>query len=207
MRRVGQQQAEVATPRPTAPARATYAVAAAATAVLLALSTRYGPHRDELYFVAAGHHPQWGYPDQPPLTPLVAAAADTLAPGSLLALRTLSAVIVGVVVLLTADLARALGGDRGAQLLAAVATATGAGVLAIGHLLSTATLDLLAWTVVIRLAVATLQRDRPRLRTPSLPPPLWCCSHFPAATDRTATSCTSSPPATTRSGATPTSRR
>ena len=65
--------------------------------------------------------------------------------------------------LLTADLARALGGDRGAQLLAAVVTGTGAGVLAIGHLLSTATPDLLAWTVVVRLVVATLQHDRPRL--------------------------------------------
>ena len=57
-------------------------------------------------------------------------------------LRLVSAVLVGVVVLVTADLARALGGGRGAQLLAAVTTATGAGVLAIGHLLSTATLDL-----------------------------------------------------------------
>ena len=142
---------------------ATYAVAAASTVVLLALSSRYGPHRDELYFIAAGHHPQWGYPDQPPLTPLIAAAADTIAPGSMLALRALSAVIVGVVVLLTADLARAFGGGRGAQLLAAVATATGAGLLAIGHLLSTATLDLLAWTVVVRLVVVTLQHDRPRL--------------------------------------------
>ncbi len=143
--------------------RAPYVVAGAVTVVLLALAGRYGPHRDELYFIAAGHHPQWGYPDQPPLTPLVAAAADELAHGSLLALRTLSALIAGVVVLVTADLARALGGGRGAQLLAAVTTATGAGILAIGHLLSTATLDLLAWTVVVRLVVATLQGDRPRL--------------------------------------------
>ena len=163
MRRVGQQRAAVATARLPALAPATYAVAAAATAVLLALTGRYGPHRDELYFVAAGHHPQWGYPDQPPLTPLIAAAADSLAPGSLLLLRALSAVIVGVVVLVTADLARALGGDRSAQLLAAVTTGTGAGLLAIGHLLSTATVDLLAWTVVIRLFVATLRHDRPQL--------------------------------------------
>ena len=138
-------------------------VAALTTGVLLALSSRYGPHRDELYFVAAGHHPQWGYPDQPPLTPLVAAAADALAPGSLLALRALSAVMAGVVVLLTADLARALGGDRRAQLLAAVATGTGAGVLAIGHLLSTATPDLLAWTVVVRLWSRPCSATVPRL--------------------------------------------
>jgi 4-amino-4-deoxy-L-arabinose transferase-like glycosyltransferase len=138
------------------------AVAAGTTALLLAVAGRYGPHRDELYFVAAGHHPQWGYPDQPPLTPMLAALADSLAPGSLLALRLLPAVIVGAVVLLVADLARALGGGSGAQLIAALATGTGAGVLAVGHLLSTSTPDLLVWTLVIRLSVVALQRDQPR---------------------------------------------
>jgi len=141
---------------------ATYAVAAGATLVLLALSARYGPHRDELYFLAAGNHPQWGYPDQPPLTPLLARLADTVAPGSLAALRVVPALVAGVVVLVTADLARELGGGRPAQLLTAVAAATGAGVLAITHLLSTATVDLLVWTLLIRLVVAVLQQDRAR---------------------------------------------
>ena len=138
-------------------------VAALTTGVLLALSSRYGPHRDELYFVAAGHHPQWGYPDQPPLTPLIAAAADSVAPGSMLALRALSARDGGRRRAADRRPRARLGGDRGAQLLAAVVTGTGAGVLAIGHLLSTATPDLLVWTVVVRLVVATLQHDRPRL--------------------------------------------
>ncbi len=140
--------------------RPAYVAAGAVTLVLLALSGRYGPHRDELYFVVAGGHPQWGYPDQPPITPLLAAAADAVAPGSLLALRFVPALIVGVVVLVTTDLARALGGSRGAQVLTALATATGAGLLAIGHLLSTATLDLLFWTLVVRLVVSVLQHDR-----------------------------------------------
>lgn len=136
-----------------------YVVAGAVSVVLLALASRYGPHRDELYFVAAGHHLQWGYPDQPPLTPLVARAADEVAHGSLVALRTLSAVLVGVVVLLVTDLARLLGGGRRAQLLTAVVTATASGVLAVGHLLSTATLDLFFWTLVIRLTAGVLRSD------------------------------------------------
>ena len=148
-------------PRPDS-SRWPLAVAASVTSVLLLLSTRYGPHRDELYFLAAGQRLDWGYPDQPPLTPLVAAAADWLAPGSLLALRLVPALIAGLVVALSADLARELGGAAPSQVLAAVATATGGGVLVVCHMLSTATLDLAAWTVVVWLIVRLLRRDRPR---------------------------------------------
>jgi 4-amino-4-deoxy-L-arabinose transferase-like glycosyltransferase len=144
-------------------ARSPWVLAGLLTATLLALSTRYGPHRDELYFISAGHHPAWGYPDQPPLTPLVARLADELDHGSLLVLRAGSAVLAGVVVVLAAMVARELGGGRSAQLLAAVTTATSAGVLAVGHLLSTATLDVAVWLLVIWLVLRLLHRDEPRL--------------------------------------------
>src|SRR5688500_16022391 len=108
-----------AAPRPP-PARGPLAGVAGAVAVLLlATAGRYGYHRDELYFLRAGREAAFGYVDQPPVTPLLAAAVDAVAPGSLVALRLPAALAAGAVVVLAGLLAREVGGDRTAQLLAA----------------------------------------------------------------------------------------
>lgn len=133
-------------------------VAATVFLSLLALSNRYGYHRDELYFLEAGRHLAWGYPDQPPLVPLLARLADLIAPGSLVMLRLPSTLAAAAVVVLTAAIARELGAKRGGQVLAACAAAICGLVLAMGHLLSTSTFGLLGWTVLTLLLVRILKR-------------------------------------------------
>ena len=63
--------------------------------LLIAFAGGYGYHRDELYFLAAGDHLAWSYPDQGPLTPLVAHLMNVIAPGSLTVLRIPSALMAG----------------------------------------------------------------------------------------------------------------
>jgi hypothetical protein len=137
------------------------ALSAALTVLLLAFAGRYGYHRDELYFVRAGREAAFGYVDQPPLTPLLAHAMDSLAPGSLVALRTPSAISAGLVVLLTGLIARELGARRAGQLLAAASAGVAAVFIAVGHLLSTTTLDVLAWTALSWLLVRAFRDGGP----------------------------------------------
>ncbi|MHB8532608.1 MAG: glycosyl transferase, family 39, partial [Solirubrobacteraceae bacterium] len=111
------------------------AIAGVAMLALALTSGRYGYHRDELYFIAAGAHPALGYPDQPLLSPLLAHAMDLLAPGSLLVLRAPAILACGVTTLTTGLLARELGGNRRAQALAGACWAAGAVCLVTGHFL------------------------------------------------------------------------
>jgi 4-amino-4-deoxy-L-arabinose transferase-like glycosyltransferase len=139
------------------------AIATSLASLLVATSGRYGYHRDELYFLACGRHLAWGYPDQPPLVPLVARVMSELAPGSLVVLRLPSALAVGAVVVVTALVARDLGADRPAQTFAAAVMASAGLLLGAGHLMSTTTFGLLAWAVVLWLVVRVLTGGSQRL--------------------------------------------
>jgi len=136
---------------------------AAVTVVLVVFAGGYGYHRDELYFLEAGHHLAWSYADQGPVTPLVARLMSDIAPGSLTVLRIPSAIAAGLVVLLTGLLAGELGGRPRARALAAACAAVGTIVLFNGHLLSTSTLDLLVWTLVSWLVVRAVRTGDNRL--------------------------------------------
>jgi 4-amino-4-deoxy-L-arabinose transferase-like glycosyltransferase len=125
--------------------------------VLVALSGRYGYFRDELYFIACGRHLAWGYPDQPPVTPFIARVMASLGHGSLVVFRLPATAVAAGVTLLTGLMAAELGGGRFAQILAAVTAATSTYVLLSGHLLVTATVDLLVWVGLTWLVLRILR--------------------------------------------------
>jgi 4-amino-4-deoxy-L-arabinose transferase-like glycosyltransferase len=120
-------------------------VASLVLLVELAFGNRYGYHRDELYFRTAARHPAAGYDDQGVLTPFVGRLSEALFGDSPRGLRIFSALVVAVVVVLVALIARELGAGATGQLVGAAGTAAAAFVLAVGHLLSTTTFDLLVW--------------------------------------------------------------
>ncbi|HLS77431.1 MAG TPA: glycosyltransferase family 39 protein [Nocardia sp.] len=117
-------------------------------AALLAFATGHGFHRDEFYIRESGRHLAWGYPDHPPLSPLLARLADELAPDSLLVLRTPPALGAAMTVLLIGLIAREFGGTRPAQFLAATVAAGSIIVLAGGHLLTTSSIDVVFATAL-----------------------------------------------------------
>jgi 4-amino-4-deoxy-L-arabinose transferase-like glycosyltransferase len=133
-------------------------IAALQAVVLLVTSTRYGYHRDEMYFIAAGGHPAFGYPDQPPLVPLLCWAMNALAPGSLLLLRTPSALAAAVTTIVAALIARELGGGTRAQIIAAACTACSGFAVAACHIVTTTTFDLLSTTLLGWLAIRAIVR-------------------------------------------------
>ncbi len=139
------------------------AVAGAAGLALLLVSTRYGFQGDELYFLGAGQHLDWGYADQPVLLPLLAHGIDAVTGGSLFALRLLPVLLTVAGALVAALIAREFGGERRAQVLTAAAYGFAPAVLISGHALSTMALDLFLWTAVNWLLIRWVRTREDRL--------------------------------------------
>lgn len=131
--------------------------------LLVARSARYDWFGDELYFVAAGHHPAVSYVDQGPLVPLLARAADAVAPDSLTLLR-LPAIVAGIAMIaVTVALAREFEASRVAQVLAAVGCASCPWLITQTASLSTFALDSTAVAIVSWLLVRWVRVRRDRL--------------------------------------------
>ena len=107
----------------------------------------YGAHRDEFYYLASGHHPAWGYVDNPPLVPMLYRLQEAVLGHSVTALALVPALVGGVFIVLGALIARELGGGPFAQGLTGVVAMLGPLYLTTSHFLSTVSLDLVFWAL------------------------------------------------------------
>ena len=100
-------------------ARVPFVAALVTFAVHLAGNPHYGFFRDELYFIICGFHPAWGYVDQPPVTPLLAAGSQLFG-HSLFLLRAVAAIFAAAGAYVTCKLVLELGGDVFAEVVAVI---------------------------------------------------------------------------------------
>ncbi|MEV6067152.1 glycosyltransferase family 39 protein [Nocardia sp. NPDC052001] len=129
------------------------AIAAIGALALLATLGQYGFFGDELYFVSAGHRLALSYADQGPLVPAIAWFMDLLAPGSMVALRLPSVLLTVAALVVSALIARELGGSRAAQVLTALAYLTSPFLLVQGTQLSTNSIDTAFWVFISWLVI------------------------------------------------------
>jgi Dolichyl-phosphate-mannose-protein mannosyltransferase len=136
-------------------------VAVIVAIVHLMVAGKYDAFRNELYFIVCGRHPAFGYVDQPPLIPLLAAATQLF--GMHVWLLRLPAVLAAVAfVPLTVAFAQLLGASTRGAWLAAVAAASATLVTAMTATLSTSTFEPFDFTAVGYLVTFAIVRERPR---------------------------------------------
>ncbi len=122
----------------------------------------YGYFRDELYYLDMARHLDWGYVDAAPLIAVYAKLALWMG-GSLAALRILPALAGAALVALTILIARELGGERYAQLLAGVSVLLCPAVLITDSLLTMNAFEPVFWMGCIWVVVRILRTRDSRL--------------------------------------------
>jgi len=123
----------------------------------------YGYFVDELYYLACSRHLDWGYVDQPPLIAVLTRAMRAVLGDSLAAIRFLPAVAGAAEVLLTAVIARELGGGEFAQGLAALAVLVAPAILGLHNLLTMNAYEPLFWLTCAWLLIRIIKTGNGKL--------------------------------------------
>lgn len=117
---------------------------------------QYGWHRDELAMLDNARSLAWGYVAYPPLVPAIARLGLELFGPSLVGIRFFSALAQCTAMVLTGLMARELGGQRFAQITAALAAGIAPISLLQGALFQYVSFDYLWWVVVTYLSIRLL---------------------------------------------------
>jgi len=130
--------------------------------VHLAGNAHYGFFRDELYFIICGRHPQWGYVDQPPVVPLLAALSQIFG-HSLLLLRLVPALFAAGGAYVTVLMVEEFGGGIFAQILASIAFLFAGVLLSFGQKVGTDEVGLWTWPLLAYFMIRIVRGADPRL--------------------------------------------
>jgi hypothetical protein len=137
-------------------------VALVRVAIYLVAAPNYGYFRDEMYYLACGEHPAWGYMDQPPLIAWIAWLLQHTIGVSLYALRLLPMLADAATIVLIALLTRKLGGGSWAMFLASLALLVTPIYLTFSHLFTMNAFDPLLWTLIAWFLVDLVQTGNER---------------------------------------------
>lgn len=122
----------------------------------------YGFHRDELATLDDARHLAWGYVAYPPLTPFLGRIELELFGATPGAFRLFAALAQSIAIVITAMMAKRLGGGRAAQWIAALAVAILPISLAASALFQYVTFDFLWWVLIAYFVVRLIESDDPR---------------------------------------------
>ena len=123
--------------------------AASVIALHLATNSTLGFHTDELYYLACGRHPAFGYVDFPPLVPLLAHLETGLLGVSPWTLRVLPSLLGGFLVVLSGAYVRRLGGSLRLQVIALISAIAAPYLLGSNWVFQTVTFDQVTWMVAM----------------------------------------------------------
>ena len=128
----------------------------------LYFNNRYGYFRDEFNYMVCGDHLAWGFVDHPPLVPLLLKICRLIFGDSLRSIRLFPALASSCTIILTAMIARELGGRRFAVLLSALTVAVVPVYLVNASMLTTNYPEPLLWMGCIYFAILAIKRNAGR---------------------------------------------
>lgn len=119
----------------------------------LFLNQNFGFHRDELLYFSMGQHLDFGYMTVPPLTGFLAFVSKTVLGYSLYSARFFPALFSGVLVFLTASIAKELKGGFWSQIISAIGVVGASVLVMIFGIFTPIFLDVFFWTLTFYLVL------------------------------------------------------
>ncbi len=117
-------------------------------------------HRDELLYFSLGEHPAFGFATVPPMIGWMAWLMQNIFGYGLFAVRILPALMSGVMILLTATIAKDLGGSDYARILSAIGFTIAGFALRTFSLFMPVFLDVFFWTLIIFLLIRYVNSEK-----------------------------------------------